>query len=242
MTVSKLDRQDFLENFWPSLYQPGQHVFLIGPTQRAGKTHLGFQLLNAADKTGLKTTVFCMKPRDKTVASFSEEYGFKETAEWPPKRKLFGEKTDAYTLWPKHSFDVDKDNEHIKAEFKKAMMDGYKRGNSILFLDEIYGITAELGLSQETIAILTRGGGMGCGAWMACQKPGGTQGRSLPGFAFNCPTHMFLANDNDSRNRERYADLAGGHDPKEIESITLSLPKYNFLYLNADGQKAVIGA
>ncbi len=76
---------------------------------------------------------------------------------------------------------------------------------------------------------------------MACQKPGGTQGHSLPGFIFNCPTHIFLANDNDARNRERYSELAGGHNPKEIESTVLGLGKYEFLYLNANGDKAVIG-
>jgi hypothetical protein len=121
------------------------------------------------------------------------------------------------------------------------MMHGYSHGNSILFLDEIYGITAELGLSQEVISILTRGGGMGCGAWMACQKPGGTVGHSLPGFVFNQPTHMFVANDNDARNRSRFSELAGGHDPKEIESTVLGLGRYEFLYLNADGSKAIVG-
>lgn len=217
-------------------------MFLIGPTQRAGKTHLGFQLLEATDKTNLDTTVFCMKPRDRTVARFSDQLGFKEIPSWPPVKRFWDEEPNGYTLWPRQGLkDVAKDNQHLESEFRKAMMHGYSHGNSILFLDEIYGITAELGLGQEVISILTRGGGMGCAAWMACQKPGGTQGRSLPGFIFNCPTHMFLSNDNDARNRERYSELAGGHNPKEIESAVLGLGKYEFLYLNADGSKAIIG-
>lgn len=239
--TTKLDRSDFLENYWPGLYKPGHHVFLIGPTQRAGKTHLGFQLLGATDKSDLDTTVFCMKPRDRTVAGFSDELGFREIPSWPPKKHWWDEKPEGYTLWPRQSLkNVDKDNAHLREEFQKAMMHGYSHGNSILFLDEIYGIVAELGLGQEVISILTRGGGMKCGAWMATQKPGGTQGKSLPGFIFNCPTHMFLANDNDARNRQRYSELAGGHDPREIENTVLSLGKYEFLYLNADGSKAII--
>lgn len=122
------------------------------------------------------------------------------------------------------------------------MLHGYQRGNHILMLDEIYGIVAELGLTEELLAILTRGGGMGCGAWMATQKPSGTQQASLPGFIFNCPTHMFLAADNDDRNRRRYAELAGGVDPKLIEREVIGLARYEFLYLNASGQMAVIGA
>lgn len=241
MTITRLDREDFLLNYWPGLYHAGEHVFLIGPTQRAGKTHLGFQLLDAADKTGLSTTVFSMKPRDKTVAGFATDFGYKETPTWPPVKHFWEEKPPAYVLWPKHTFDVDKDNEHLRNEFRKAMTAGYKNGNSILFLDEIYGICAELNLTSDLLAILTRGGGMGCSAWMACQKPGGTQGHSLPGFAFNSPTHMFLANDNDARNRARYSELAGGHDPKEVEQTTLGLNRYEFLYLNADGSKAIVG-
>ena len=238
--ITRLPRQQFLDEYWS--YEPGEHVFLIGPTQRAGKTHLGFQLLEAANRPDLDTTVFCMKPQDKTVARFSDQFGFKEVSSWPPRKKWWETVPPGYVLWPHHSFDVEKDNQHLKAQFRKAMMDGYKHGNSILFLDEVYGICAELDLTDDLTAILTRGGGMGCGAWMACQKPGGTQGHSLPGFAFNCPTHMFLANDNDGRNRDRYGELAGGNDPKEIENLTLGLNRYEFLYLNSNGQKAIISA
>ena len=184
-----------------------------------------------------------MKPKDETVASFTEKAGFREIQAWPPRKKLWETKPSGYTLWPHQTMvDVDKDNAHLREEFRKGITQNYARGDCILFLDEVYGLTADLGLGKELNAVLTRGRAMGCGAFMATQKPSGTPGYPLPGFVFNSPTHMFLSNDNVKANRDKYADLAGGHDPKEIESITLSLPKYNFLYLNADGQKAVIGA
>jgi hypothetical protein len=53
---------------------------------------------------------------------------------------------------------------------------------------------------------------------------------------------MFLAPDNDQRNRTRYGELAGGFDPREIEHITLGLNRYEFLYLNANGQMCTISA
>ena len=238
MRVLRLDRQDFLNHYWR--YKPGEHVAAFGPTVRAGKTHLLFQLLGATRREGLRTTAFCMKPRDRTVARWSKTLDFKEIPDWPPVNFPW-QKPAGYTLWPRHTMDPEIDNPHIRSVFRKGMLDGYKRGQSILFLDEIFGIVGELDLTEDLLAILTRGGGMGCGAWMATQKPSGTQQTSLPGFVFNCPTHMFLAPDNDQRNRRRYGELAGGIDPKDIEAHTLSLKKYEFLYLNANGQMAIIG-
>lgn len=252
MRVLRLDRQDFLDNYWS--YRPGEHVIAFGPTQRAGKTHLLWQLLQATLRPGLGVgvTAFSMKPRDKTVARWSAALDFKETADWPPPPKWpWQEKPPGYTVWPRHTMDPRIDNLHIGRIFRRAMLDGYKQGRRILLLDEIYGLVAELeveeqqrirkGLTEELLAIVTRGGGMGCGAWMATQKPSGTQQASLPGFVFNCPTHMFLAPDNDKRNRRRYGELAGGVDPELIEAQTLQLNRYEFLYLNASGQMAVIG-
>lgn len=242
MQALRLERVDFLRRYWPALYKPGEHVAAFGPTQRAGKTHLLFQLLAASHREGVRTRAFCMKPRDKTVARFSEALGLKETATWPPPQRMpWQDKPTGYTLWPRHTFDPDVDNAHIRAEFRKGMLDGYKRGNTTLFLDEIYGIIGELGLTEELLAILTRGQGMGCGAWIASQKPSGTQQVSMPGFIFNCPTHVFLAPDNYAPNRRRYAELAGGIDPQMIERETLRLGKFHFLYLNASGEMAVIG-
>jgi hypothetical protein len=240
MRVLHLPRDEFLRHYWS--YKAGEHVAAFGPTVRAGKTHLLFQVLAATNRDQLQTTAFCMKPRDKTVARFSKALDFKEIPDWPPVEWPW-KKSAGHTLWPRHTMDPATDNAHISKVFRRGMLDGYKRGNSILFLDEIYGIVGELGLTEELLAILTRGGGMGCGAWIACQKPSGTQQVPLPGFIFNCPVHVFLAPDNDRRNRRRYGELAGGVDPDIIEAETLRLNRFEFLYLNtARGELAVIGA
>lgn len=252
MHILRLERREFLDHYWN--YRPGQHVIAFGPTQRAGKTQLLFQLLEAANRPDLRTVAFCMKPKDTTTARWSAALEFKEVSDWPPV-KLPWNKPAGYTVWPRHTMDPAVDNLHIGRVFRRAILDGYKRGRSILFLDEIYGILAELtvpdprrqngvrrGLQEELLAVLTRGGGMGCGAWMATQKPSGTQQASLPGFVFNQPAHYFLAPDNEARNRRRYAELSGGVDSELIERTTLALRRYEFLYLNADGQMAIIGA
>jgi hypothetical protein len=239
--ITHLPRDEFLSDYFQ--YRKGEHLLIVGPTGRAGKTHLGFQLLQAANHPDIKPVMFVMKPKDSTVARFTEDAGFKEIKEWPPKRRFWEETPPGYTLWPHQSLvDVDKDNDHLRSEFRKAMTQNYAQGNCILFLDEVYGITAELGLGTELNAILTRGRAMGCGAWMATQKPSGTTGMPLPGFVFNSPTHMFLSNDNDQRNRQRYADLAGNFRQADIENWVTSLNRYEFLYLHAGGDHCIVSA
>lgn len=241
-SITRLSRDEFLSDYWPGLYKPGHHVLTLGPTQRAGKTQLNFELLQATPTQNLDTTVFCMKPKDKTVAAWSAELGYKEVDRWPPIKYPWTSEPPGYVLWPKHTGDPAVDNPHLKEHFRNAMLAGYKSGDSILFLDEIYGICAELGLNEELISILSRGSGMGCGAWIASQRGSGTQQGSLPGFIWSQPYHYFLAKSNHKADREKYAAMAGDHDPAFIEATTLNLPQYNFLYLNADGDSAIVGA
>ncbi len=241
MTV-RFPREEFFADRFD--YRPGQHVLAIGPTQRSGKTELLFTGLKSVMPTSLDITAFCMKPRDRTASAWTRALEFRETGTWPPSRWPWQAAPPGTMLWPRHTFDPAVDDEHIEAEFRKAMLAGYKNGNTILFLDEIYGILAELGLARELNAILTRGMGMGCGAWMATQKPSGTQQAGMPGFVFNSPYHVFLAPDNVAANRKRYGELAGDFDPREIEDITLhELRPFEFLYLEtAHGYKCIVAA
>jgi energy-coupling factor transporter ATP-binding protein EcfA2 len=239
--VTRFAREEFFADRFD--YRPGQHVLAVGPTQRSGKTQLLFTALQSVMPTESAITAFCMKPRDRTAAAWTEALGFQEIPAWPPRRRPLQQAPPGVTLWPRHTFDPAIDDEHIGDEFRKGMLAGYKNGNTILFLDEIYGILAELGLVKELNAILTRGQGMGCGAWMATQKPSGTQQAGMPGFVFNSPTHMFLAPDNVAANRKRYGELAGDFDPAEVEDITLhQLRAFEFLYLHAAGHMCIVGA
>jgi hypothetical protein len=238
--AKRIDRTDFLDNYWPGLYESGQHVLLCGATQRSGKTYLGFQLLESTpDSVGTKIA-FAPKPKDKTVAGWSDKLGFREVKTWPPKKKLFDQEPNGYTLWPSHTFDVAKDDNHHREVFRAGMLDSYKHGSTILFVDEAYRLS-ELNLDKELNGILTRGAGMGCAAWICTQRGSGTQHASLPGSIWSQPYHVFLAHSQNKADRKKYADMNGDFDPEWIESAVLSLPQYNFLYLNAEGSAAIIG-
>jgi hypothetical protein len=234
MRVMHLERQDFLENYFD--YQPGQHVALIGPTQRAGKTTFAFQLLEHTP-SWLPAEVLVMKPRDRVVSANAARLGLRETPTWPPQRKLsdyVNGKPNRYVCWPRHSGDPVVDNDHLRDVFRRAVLHRYQAGDGICFADELYGLSVELGLYTETEAMLTRGGGMGAGLWYATQKPSGTQHGGISTFAYNSPTWMFLARDPDKRNRERFGEMEVGN-PREIENLTMNLPQYNWLCINRDG-------
>jgi len=228
-------------------YRNGHHVAFFGPTQIAGKTTLGFALLDSVAAEERPATVQCMKHKDRTVATFTKRLEFRETPKWPPDPKIsemFRNKPRGYTLWPKQSLtNVEADNERLAAEFQRALVHNRLHTPSITFADEIYGLMAELNLRKLLTAIITRDSGAGHGMWYATQKPSGTQSVSIPGFFFNSAEHMFLSNDGDERNRARYSEFACGISPASIEREVLRLPPFSWLYIRRSGPHwAVIDA
>ena len=231
-------------------YRPGHHVALFGPTGQAGKTTTAFQLLDAVASPQLPAVVLCMKHRDRNVARFTRELGFREIPAWPPVRKFSeirafgGTPPRGHTLWPPQTLtDIAADNTRLEAEFTRAITHNRGHTPSITFADEIYGLIAELGLRRLLTAVVTRDSVAGHGLWYASQKPSGTQGISIPGFFFNSAEHMFLSRDGEERNRRRYGEIACGINDSEIERQTLKLDPYSWLYIRRTGpQWAIIDA
>jgi hypothetical protein len=233
MQVQHFERDDFLLNYWD--YQAGQHVGLIGPSQRAGKTTFAFQLLEHTPDY-LPAAVLVMKPRDPTVSAGMTRLGYKEVDNWPPPPRMpWQPKHTRHVVWPRHTFNVEEDNAHLKDVLGRALNHRYKTGDGIVFADELYGLTVELGLNSEVEALLTRGGGMGAGLWFATQKPSGTRAGGITTFAYNNPTWMFLSRDPVKANTDRYAEMQCGIDPGFIQWVTMNLPPFHWLCINRDG-------
>jgi hypothetical protein len=139
-------------------------------------------------------------------------------------------------LWPHHQYDPERDDIHLYHEFRKAMLESYKKGNRILFADEVAGLK-DIWLEKELNAIWQRGRSMGCGLWGASQRP-----FNVPLNAYSQSEHLFLGNDPDARSRKRYGEI-GGVDPKLVEKATLGLDKYTWLYIRRSGPAmCVVGA
>lgn len=211
MSLVSFGRDEFFGTRWEP--QPGEQVFIVQPTQ-GGKTHFAFDLLN--NTPHVKPPVaLVMKPRDPTPAAMTRKWGWKEIQAWPPPKVWpWQDKPPGYTLWPRHSLSLDpasiaKTNTHIKRQFERCLMGAYSRGDQVVFVDEIYGLLAELDMKQVIEALSTRGSGMKATMWYATQKPSGTTGSPMPGHLFNNPRHLFIGYDPVAGNRRRFSEIGG---------------------------------
>lgn len=231
--VQLVDRENFLMRRWR--YNDGEHVTFLGPTQ-SGKTTFAFQCLACSANPRRQAVVLVMKPHrkastretgDKTIVRWQKALGYRLVRGWPPAVR--DRKTAGYVLWPKHTFDPARDDEILYREFRKALLDNYKRGDSIVFGDEVIGLATELKLTRELRTIWMRGASMGTGLWTATQRP-----REIPLYAYSQAEHVFMAYTPDEADRERYSEI-GGVDPKIVKHITARLPKYHWLYVRRTG-------
>lgn len=231
--IERVSRDEFLSECWE--YNPGDHVTIIGPTG-SGKTYLGYQLLDASVSPELPGIVFVMKPRDSTVTSWSKKVGFLRVRNWPPPYSPWKPKKPCgYVLWPRFSFDPDRDNDTMFTVFRRAILDSYRKGNRILFGDEVYSLAVELNLTKELVTIWSKGRSMGCGLWCATQKP-----THIPLWAYSQAEHLFLHYDPDQKARDRFKEI-GGVDPKLVERTVMSMARHEWLYIRrADGAMCIV--
>lgn len=232
LRIVRIPRDDFLSRYWS--YRMGEHVTFIAPTGN-GKTTLAFQLLNRTATPELPALVLAMKPKDKTVADFRQETGFRLVRSWPPPYSLWQPaKPRGWVLWPRHSFNPYVDNPRHAQIFSRALLDSYKRGKRIVFADEVYSLEQELGLDEETICLWTKGRSMGTGLWSATQKP-----THVSLWAYNQATHLFLSYDPDKRSRDRFREIAGV-DPLLIARGVEELDEYEWLYVKRAGRRSTL--
>lgn len=223
-----ISRQVFFDEHWD--YDAGQHVTIIGRTG-SGKSVLGFELAEVTMSPLLPSITLAGKPRDKTIEGFRKRNQLDRVTTWPPPvvksiwRKAANEHPSGWVLWPKHSFNPERDDYNMAVQFQKAILDSYRRGNRILIADEITEIQNDLKLKREVKAVWSRGRSMGCGLWSFTQRPAW-----VDPLAYNSAEHVFLAYEPDATNRKRFGEI-GGVDPKLVEQLVMELDKYEFLYI-----------
>jgi len=225
--VEIVDRAVFLREIWD--YQPGQHVTIIGPNGR-GKSTLGFQLLGASATRDMRAYVLISKPRDETIDVWTKKLGFRKIETYPPPAEWF-KKYRGYMLRPYQTLrDLKADKRRLMHEFEKCMMTEYgSKKPVIVFADEAQELQQNLNLRDECEAYWKRGRSLKSGLWALAQRSA-YNSQDM----YNAPEHLFLFNDPDKRNRQRFAEI-GGVDPALVMDITNSLDQYQTLYIKRTG-------
>lgn len=228
----EMDRATFV-GWFSDNYQAGEHVTIVGPTN-SGKTTLTFRLLDEVATPERPAVILVLKPKDDTVDQLAKLDGFRKTMRWPPATQRnwrpgasdFGRKTRGFIFWPKQSLsDIRRDDDMLSAEFGRAITDCYRAGNRIIFVDEAHAVQNELKLQREMDAVLMRGRSLGCGGWMATQRP-----RNVTLNMYSQAEHLILFRTPDDRDTDVYRQI-GGVDPKLIVAALDDLELHDSLYI-----------
>lgn len=211
----------------------GEHITIVGPTG-CGKSWLGWQILEQAASPKHQGLVLLKKPRDAITARRARELGFRTERVWPPGWAPFTARPPGYLVHPRTRYDPEIDRPHKADVFRRALMDSYRRGNRLVYVDDAYGIAQILGLRELMIEMWTEYRSMNGSLMTAFQKPS-----HVPQWAFNQAEHLFLFHDPDRRNRIRFGEI-GGIDPDQLQTTVMGLRRHQALYIRRDGPAACV--
>lgn len=228
-----IPRAEFCQRRWD--YNPGEHVVFAGPTQRAGKTTLAFQLLEYTASPEMPAYVAVSKPSDPVSTKEGARLGYRrvDTYPFPPRfKELLREgKPSGFLIWPNMS-DPDTAMQNASNVTSKLIDGAYANGakgkKCILVLDDTVTKSKVLGLDRQMVMVITMSGAMGVGGWFFVQKPSDAGKAAL--WSYPNAEHVFISKDPVKRNRDYYRDI-GGFDGNIVDTVSMSLQKYQFLYL-----------
>jgi hypothetical protein len=232
-----IPRLEFARSFF--WYKPGEHVVFAGPTQRAGKTTLSFQLLEYTATPEMPAYVAVSKPRDPVTEREMRRLHYRLVDEWPVPVRVqdlwAGEKPSGYVIWPKFG-DIDADVDNAARVTSALLRDRYAQGvkgkKGILVCDDTVVKSKLLGLDRYMTTHIAMAGAMDLGGWYFVQKPTGSGNASI--WAYGNSEHIFISHDPDKRNRIRYDEI-GGFPSHQVDEISRTLKPFQFLYLKRSG-------
>lgn len=210
---------DYFANSW----QQGQHVAIIGPTD-SGKSTLAFNLL----PIHIWVVIFATKPRDETLTTLMSKNRRKVPAGQYVKiekwENLSLRKYPRRILWP-NALDL-YSSERQQKVFREALAIIYREGGWTVYLDELWFMAAELGLSHEVRMYLQQSRSNNVTLVLSSQRPS-----RIPVEVYDQSRHLFFSRDNDERNLSRISGIAW-QSRAIIMNLVANLDHHEFLYVN----------
>jgi hypothetical protein len=246
--VEVISRAEFIEDRWN--YRKGESIGILGPTG-FGKSMLAYQLADESLKQnpGMSFVSHLPKPSDETSYQAADNLGLQVTHRWPPQKKLFSPKPRGYVFHPPHVTEsAEADIEYVSGQMKNALNKIYWKGNVLTFVDDAFLVEARYKAAAEVEQYLVAGRSNQAGVMYSLQAPKGSVRSGVSSFHYSQPTHLFFGREDIESNRERYAEISMGIDPRLIDGIVKNLKTYQvtngnaseFLYLDRRGPYACI--
>lgn len=198
-------------------WEQGQHVTLVGPTGW-GKTTLLTEILHL--RTYL--AVFGVKGEDRSMERMISDLRLEKQREWQP------DTADRICLWPNVRGAGQGHRLQQRRVFAEAIDSIYRMGSWCTCFDEVVYLSDTLKLDDELKFLLNQGRSSHISVVAATQRPA-----FIPLAFYDMASHLFLWKFNDHRNAQRVAELTGASAPVVRQEI-MSLPKYQFIYINKD--------
>lgn len=213
METRKVQWETF-KKFFAARWQQGDHVSIIGPTNR-GKTTLAKAILPIRE-----WIVVCgTKPNDDSLEKFGRKNGFRIQQQFRPDAAH-----TRYIVWPK--FKKPGDEIHQQKVFRETLNDIFSQGGWCLYVDETWYFEKALKLRGllETFWSQSRSNDITFVA--ATQRP-----RNVPLMMYDQCTHLFLFKVTDAYARKRLGEI-GGIDSKTVAAEVANLQGHEFLYID----------
>lgn len=195
-------------------WNQGEHVITIGRTGN-GKTTLLSQL---APYRKFKV-MFVTKIHDDTITRNFK--GWDVMREWNPRRHNHN-----ILLWPKPDGTLREIRVRQREVFSDALDKIFKDRGWTVMLDEAHWMATELGLAQEMAMYQHQARSSYLTVVNGVQRPS-----HIPVITYGSATHAFLGRQNEPGDLRRLSGL-GGVDSRELASNLLTLPKYEWIYVD----------
>jgi hypothetical protein len=209
-------------------WKQDEHISIIGPTG-SGKTALAVDLLRIR-----AFRVFVMtKPADDKLAAALDRQHYLRVPAFPTEPPLDIER---YLLWPPGAGDLSADGRLtqrriLRDAFVKIFKgpQGGAPGRWCICLDEARYVSdpSFLGLQREVKQLLIQGRSLRIAMVLNYQRPSW-----VPAEAYDQVSHLFLSNDNDRRNVQRFREI-GGVDGERVAATVQQLGMYEWLHVDA---------